>query len=102
VSDVLDGQGAVRYTPRSRSDTAQVNELLCKVLCHNRCVLIQSMYELGTEQSSERRLEGARCYYQLDAAGIPIPFLSKQIPPSIQGRLGTTRRTYLRHVQKAY
>jgi len=34
---------------RSKSDTAQVNELLCKVLCHNICVLIQSMYELGIE-----------------------------------------------------
>jgi transposase len=34
---------------RSKSDTAQVNELLCKVLCHNLCVLIQSFYELGIE-----------------------------------------------------
>ncbi len=34
---------------RSKSDTAQVNELLCKVLCHNICVVIQSMYELGIE-----------------------------------------------------
>jgi hypothetical protein len=24
-----------------------VNESLCKVLCHNPCVLIQSAYELG-------------------------------------------------------
>jgi len=32
---------------RSKTDTALVNELLCKVLCHNICVLIQSMYELG-------------------------------------------------------
>jgi transposase len=31
---------------RSRAETAQVNEVLCKVLCHNICVLIQSMYEL--------------------------------------------------------
>jgi hypothetical protein len=34
---------------RSKSDTAQVNELLCKILCHNLCVLIQSFYELGIE-----------------------------------------------------
>ena len=33
----------------SKSDTAQVNELLCKVLAHNICCLIQSMYELGVE-----------------------------------------------------
>ena len=32
---------------RSKSDDAQVNEALCKVLCHNICVVIQSMYELG-------------------------------------------------------
>jgi transposase len=34
---------------RSKSDTAQVNEALCKVLCHNIYVLIQSIYELGIE-----------------------------------------------------
>jgi transposase len=32
---------------RSKGDTAQINEALCKVLCHNICVLIQSMFELG-------------------------------------------------------
>lgn len=31
---------------RSKGDTAQINEALCKVLCHNLCVLIQSMFEL--------------------------------------------------------
>ena len=34
---------------RSKTRTAQVNEALCKVLCHNLCCLIQSMYELGIE-----------------------------------------------------
>lgn len=34
---------------RSKSDTAQVNEVLCKVLCHNICVLIQSIYEPGIQ-----------------------------------------------------
>jgi hypothetical protein len=34
---------------RSKMDTAQINELLCKALCHNLCVLIQSTYELGIE-----------------------------------------------------
>jgi len=34
---------------RSKSPVAQVNEVLCKVLCHNICVLIQSMVELGIE-----------------------------------------------------
>ena len=32
---------------RSKTEMAQVNELLCKVLCHNICCVIQSMYELG-------------------------------------------------------
>lgn len=32
---------------RSKGDTAQINEALCKVLCHNLCVLIQSMFELN-------------------------------------------------------
>jgi transposase len=32
---------------RSKTDTAMVNEALCKVLCHNICCLIQSQYELG-------------------------------------------------------
>jgi transposase len=31
---------------RSKTTTAQINEALCKVLCHNLCCLIQSMWEL--------------------------------------------------------
>jgi len=34
-------------TLRSKTRTAQINEALCKVLCHNIVVLIQSMFELG-------------------------------------------------------
>jgi transposase len=33
----------------SRTRAAQVNEALCKVLCHNVCCVIQSMYELGVK-----------------------------------------------------
>lgn len=32
---------------RSKSKTAQINEALCKILCHNLCCLIQSMFELN-------------------------------------------------------
>ena len=32
---------------RSKTDTAMINESLCKVLCHNICCLIQSVHELG-------------------------------------------------------
>jgi len=34
---------------RSKSDTGQVNEALCKVLCHNICVLIHAIHALGVE-----------------------------------------------------
>ena len=34
---------------RAKSPVAQVNEVLCKVLCHNIRVLIQSIYELNLE-----------------------------------------------------
>jgi transposase len=33
----------------SKTDTAMKNEVLCKFLCHNLCVLIQSQCELGIE-----------------------------------------------------
>ncbi len=36
---------------RSKTETAQVNEVLLKVLCHNVCCLIQSIYELGVKPS---------------------------------------------------
>jgi transposase len=34
---------------RSKTEVAQVNEVLLKVLCHNICVIIQEMFELGIE-----------------------------------------------------
>jgi transposase len=34
---------------RAKMPTAQVNEVLCKILAHNLCVLIASVYELGLE-----------------------------------------------------
>ena len=40
---------------RSKSRTAQINELLCKILCHNICVVIQEINELGVK--AEFRLE---------------------------------------------
>jgi transposase len=41
---------------RSRTLTAQINEALCKVLCHNLCVVIQSVHELGIETNFETAL----------------------------------------------
>ena len=37
------------HSLRSKSETAQVNETLAKILCHNLVVLIQEMYELGID-----------------------------------------------------
>jgi transposase len=34
---------------RSKSDTGQINEALCKVLCHNICCLVQAIHELRIE-----------------------------------------------------
>jgi transposase len=31
---------------RSKTHTAQTNEVLCKILAHNLCCVIQSIYEL--------------------------------------------------------
>lgn len=36
---------------RSKTEQAQINEALLKVLCHNICVVIQSIYELDIEPS---------------------------------------------------
>jgi transposase len=42
-------KGKFGASVRAKSPVAQVNEVLCKILCHNICVLIQSMHELGIE-----------------------------------------------------
>ena len=34
---------------RSKTDVAMVNEVLCKLLCHNLCCLIQEEHELGID-----------------------------------------------------
>lgn len=34
---------------RSKSDTAMVNEVMCKILAHNICCLISAVYELGVD-----------------------------------------------------
>lgn len=36
---------------RSKTEVAQVNEALLKVPCHNICVVMQEMFELGIEPS---------------------------------------------------
>jgi hypothetical protein len=34
---------------RSKTETAMKNEVLAKILCHNLCVLIGAMHELGIQ-----------------------------------------------------
>lgn len=34
---------------RAKTETGQINEVLCKVLCHNLCVLVGAIYELSIE-----------------------------------------------------
>jgi hypothetical protein len=34
---------------RNKTDVAMVNEVLCKLVCHNIVCLIHEMYELGIE-----------------------------------------------------
>ncbi len=40
---------------RSKTQVAATNEVLCKVLCHNLCVLVHSIYELGIEATFWRQ-----------------------------------------------
>ena len=44
---------------RSKTDVAMVNEVLCKVLCHNIAVLIHEMYELGIAPIFEAEIAAA-------------------------------------------
>ena len=41
---------------RAKSETGQVNEILLKFLCHNICVLIHAMHELGITPSLEPKV----------------------------------------------
>jgi len=43
---------------RSKNNIAQVNEILLKVLCHNICVIIQEMHELGIKPDFENLNRG--------------------------------------------
>lgn len=38
----------------SKADTAQVNEVLCKMLCHNLCVVIYWLYQFGVDIPAAR------------------------------------------------
>ena len=40
---------------RSKTPVAMVNEVLCKIICHNICVLIQEAQELGIDTTFETK-----------------------------------------------
>jgi hypothetical protein len=40
-------KGKFRDHVRSKTPVVMVNEVLCKIICHNICVLIQESHELG-------------------------------------------------------
>ncbi|MGC2237087.1 MAG: hypothetical protein WA584_13050 [Pyrinomonadaceae bacterium] len=42
---------------RSKTETALINETLAKVVCHNICVLITSMHELGLKPKFRENLK---------------------------------------------
>ena len=42
---------------RSKTFPGQANEVLCKMICHNVCVLIQEMFELGIRPDFLAELE---------------------------------------------
>ncbi|CAN5121430.1 hypothetical protein BH18ACT10_BH18ACT10_07630 [soil metagenome] len=42
-------KGKFEAAVKSKSDNGQVNEALCKLLCHNICVLVRAMHDLGME-----------------------------------------------------
>lgn len=44
---------------RSKNPIAQVNEILCKVLCHNLAVLVHAIHELGVEPAFPEVPDGA-------------------------------------------
>ena len=41
--------GGSPYSLRSKSDVGQINEVLCKVRCHNISALCHAMHRLATE-----------------------------------------------------
>ena len=51
---------------KSKSWTAQVNEVLCKVICHNICVVIHEMFELGIKPDFNFCVESRESVYKVE------------------------------------
>ena len=50
---------------KSKSWTAQVKEVLCKVICHNICVVIHEMFELGIKPNFNFCVESQESVYKV-------------------------------------
>ena len=57
---------------RTKNEIAMVNEILCKCLVHNICMLIQEMFTLGVEINFENNAEVIFCAKQHSVQKYPI------------------------------
>jgi transposase len=88
---------------RGRDERAQVNEALAKVLCHNLCVLIQSIYELGLEPEFDAIVRPEEEAAKVPAKPEPVAegrivagatdILTSNEPPRKKGRRGKSAAT---------
>jgi len=62
---------------RSKTPVAMVNEVLCKIICHNICVLIQESHELGIEVEFQKDRGHARTAIDRDC------FASRAAKPDV-------------------
>lgn len=90
---------------RSKSLHGQVNEALCKVLCHNLCVLIHSMYELAINPTSWAE---AKLTPRAEAGMIGIAMTAEEaelvrerLPAAPAAALTSPRRRGCRRVRRA-
>lgn len=70
---------------RSKTDTAMVNEVLCKIICYNICCVIQEMHELGIDAtfwSNVRQPETLSRTGRVLANGRPCPIVQTGLPLS--------------------
>lgn len=50
---------------KSKTWSAQVNEVLCKIICHNICVVIHEMFELGIKPNFNFCVESQESVYKV-------------------------------------
>ena len=58
---------------RSKTEIAALNEVLCKLVCHNICCLISAMFELDFDLSHLFPVKPASANFLADRDGVPPP-----------------------------